>query len=103
MLQLRFQTIGQGQKIMGVVTCILEHAFRKRAPSPVRLLRSFRELYLEIALHHCRQTELTNAEKTRGDDGVEDAAGGEIQTSPQQAQIEIGAVQNNLFLRQDGA
>ena len=84
---------------MRVVDRVFHHARRKRSPRPIRFLRTLGQCHSEKALDQRGQTELANPEQARRDHGVENLARCEIQTSAQQTQIEIGAVQNDfLFL-----
>src|SRR5438128_12678026 len=88
---------------MGIVDCIFEHPLRERTSAPVRFLRSFRQLYLEVPLDQRGQAEFADAEQARRDDRVEDSSGGKIPTPAQQPQIEIGAMHDNLFRLQSSA
>src|SRR5712691_9859177 len=88
---------------MGIVNCIFEHPLRERTSAPVRFLRSLRQLYLEVSLDQRGQAEFADAEQARRDDRVEDSSRGKIPTPAQQPEIEIGAMQDNLFRLQSSA
>lgn len=101
--QLNFQSSGQWQQVMSIVDRIFEHPFRERPTAPIGFLRAFDQLDPEVALYQRSQAELAQTEKARRNHRVENALRDEVQTAPEQPQIEISAVQNDLFFGEGGA
>ncbi len=85
---------------MRVVDRVLDHAPWQRSLRPIRLLRTLRQFDVKKSLDQRGQTKFANPEQARRDHGVENCVRREIQAAPQQAKIEIGPLQNNLFFLQ---
>ena len=102
-LHLLFHFRGQREEKMSIVFRVLRHRGRKRAARPVRFLRSLRKGDVEILLHESGETEFLQAEHAGRDHGVENFAHRKIEGAPEQAQIEIHSLQNDLALGQRGA
>ena len=92
-----FEDGGDLQKIVGVLDRVIEHLRRERTPGPVGLLRGFGEFHPEVALDERGEAEFRNAAEARGDHGVEDAFRCRKADAAEQAQIVVGAVNNELL------
>ena len=95
LLELVFENFGKGQEIADVVERIFLHFRGQGAASPVGTLRRFAQSDAEKFLHERGVADLLEAEKARGDGGVENIGGIEGRVTSEQAQIVIRPVDDD--------
>ena len=93
--ELLLEDFGEGEEIADVVEGVFFHARRERPASPVGALRGFAQRDAEKFLHQGGVADLFESEETRGDGGVENFGGVEGGMASEQAQIVIGAVDDD--------
>jgi hypothetical protein len=98
--QIRLQLFREREKIARIVHGIFRHVPGQRALRPVGFLRAFGQNSPEEFLDQSGETELPNAEEPRRDHRIEDSGRDKIHASAQEAQIEIGALQDDFLVRQ---
>ena len=96
------QALGQGFQVAGVVHSVAQLRVAQGPARPVRLLRILGEGHVQELLRKGGQPDLFDAQQLRRDHGVEHlAAGPEALPRAQQAQVVVGAVQDQPLVRQD--
>lgn len=88
-------------EVAGIGLGIGGHAGREGALSPVGLLGAFLEFEAEKLVDQVGEAEAVDSEKPRGGHGIEDARGFEAPGPVHQAEVVVGAVENEAMAAED--
>ncbi len=101
-VQLGVELVAQGAQVAGVIDGICEHLRAEGASGPVGALGAFLEFDAEELADQVTQSVARATEQLGRDRGVEDLRGDEAAGAAEQAEVEVGAVEDQLAGREVG-
>jgi hypothetical protein len=99
--QVASEDVGQGFQIARVVARVVDHPGGERSLGPIGLLRPLLQSDAEIFGNEISEAKFPATEQPAGEHGVEDGCRHKAARFPQEPQVVIGAVQNQLVIMKD--
>ena len=99
-LQSGLELLRKRKEVTRIVHRVFRHVPRQWPLGPVRFLRTFHQRHAKILFHQRSEAERTDPDEPRGDHRVENPGRFKPEAAAEQSQIEVRALEHNLFRRE---